>query len=81
MSFFKVTHQDKNSQARTGIIKTNHGNITTPTFMPVGTQANVKTLDQQDLAARVPHKIIFDLGIVFSMVELLLELRINTYKF
>ncbi|MBP6859687.1 MAG: tRNA guanosine(34) transglycosylase Tgt [Candidatus Magasanikbacteria bacterium] len=49
MSFFELTHQDKNSRARTGIIHTDHGDITTPIFMPVGTQATVKTLDQTDV--------------------------------
>ena len=49
MSFFEVLHQDKNSRARTGIIHTGHGDIQTPMFMPVGTQATVKTLDQTDL--------------------------------
>jgi len=47
--FFELTHQDKNSRARTGIIHTAHGDIATPVFMPVGTQASVKTLDQSDL--------------------------------
>jgi hypothetical protein len=47
--FFKIIHKDKKSSARTGIIKTDHGEIHTPIFMPVGTQATVKTLDQKDL--------------------------------
>ena len=47
--FFQTIHTDKNSHARTGIIHTAHGDIETPCFMPVGTQASVKTLDQQDL--------------------------------
>lgn len=49
MPFFKQLHKDKNTHARTGVIKTAHGKIQTPVFMPVGTQATVKTLDQQDL--------------------------------
>jgi len=49
MKFFEVTHKDKNSGARTGIIHTDHGDIETPQFMPVGTQATVKTLDSLDL--------------------------------
>jgi len=49
MTFFKTTHKDKNTKARTGIIKTDHGVIKTPTFMPVGTQGTVKTIDQTDL--------------------------------
>ena len=35
--------------ARAGIIKTPHGEIHTPVFMPVGTQATVKTLTPEDL--------------------------------
>ncbi len=49
MTFFEITHKDKNSGARTGIIHTDHGDIETPQFMPVGTQATVKTLDSLDL--------------------------------
>jgi len=51
MPFFKLTHQDKHTRARVGIIRTDHGDIETPAFMPVGTQASVKTLDQKDLEA------------------------------
>ncbi|MBQ7880832.1 MAG: tRNA-guanine transglycosylase, partial [Clostridia bacterium] len=46
---FTVTHIDKNSGARTGILHTPHGDILTPIFMPVGTQATVKSLTSQDL--------------------------------
>lgn len=46
---FTVTHIDKNSGARTGILHTPHGDIQTPIFMPVGTQATVKSLTSQDL--------------------------------
>jgi queuine tRNA-ribosyltransferase len=49
MSFFEITHKDKNSRARTGVIHTDHGDIETPIFMPVGTQATVKSLDSADL--------------------------------
>ncbi|MDE0856262.1 MAG: tRNA guanosine(34) transglycosylase Tgt, partial [Nevskia sp.] len=35
--------------ARAGVLHTPHGKIETPIFMPVGTQATVKTLDQHDL--------------------------------
>ncbi len=49
MSFFEITHKDKKNRARTGIIHTAHGDIETPMFMPVGTQATVKSLDTNDL--------------------------------
>ncbi len=46
---FKILHQDKNSSARLGILKTRHGEIPTPCFMPVGTQGTVKMLSSRDL--------------------------------
>jgi len=46
---FKLIKRDKNSKARCGLITTPHGEIETPVFMPVGTQATVKTLSNQDL--------------------------------
>jgi len=46
---FKITHKDKSSKARSGILKTPHGEIHTPVFMPVGTKATVKTLSPKDL--------------------------------
>ncbi len=49
MSFFELIHEDKKTGARAGIMHTEHGDIPTPVFMPVGTQATVKTLDQTDL--------------------------------
>ena len=39
---FKITSQ--NNRARTGTFSTPHGNLVTPVFAPVGTQATVKTL-------------------------------------
>ena len=50
MTFFDLTHKDKKTHARAGVMHTDHGDIETPVFMPVGTQASVKTLDQTDLA-------------------------------
>ena len=43
MSKFKITHQSKNSGARTGVLKTDHGKIETPFFMPIATYGAVKT--------------------------------------
>ena len=47
--WFETTHIDKNSGARTGVFHTPHGDITTPIYMPVGTQATVKSLTPEDL--------------------------------
>ncbi len=46
---FELLAEDKNSQARAGVIHTPHGDIPTPVFAPVGTQATVKTLTPTDL--------------------------------
>lgn len=47
MKFFELEHKD--GRARAGVIHTDHGDIKTPVFMPVGTQATVKALDPVDL--------------------------------
>ena len=44
---FQIT--SKNNRARTGIFSTPHGDLTTPVFAPVGTQATVKTLTPEHL--------------------------------
>ena len=46
---FEVLTKDKNSRARTGVIKTSRGIIHTPVFMPVGTLATVKSLIPEEL--------------------------------
>lgn len=40
--FFSISKSDKDTQARSGLIQTGHGEIKTPVFMPVGTLGNVK---------------------------------------
>jgi len=47
--FFSVVKYDRSCQARAGVLRTAHGTIQTPIFMPVGTQASVKTLSPADL--------------------------------
>ncbi|MBQ1530836.1 MAG: tRNA guanosine(34) transglycosylase Tgt [Solobacterium sp.] len=48
---FEITHVCKQSGARTGILHTPHGDVETPMFMPVGTQATVKFLSPEELYA------------------------------
>jgi queuine tRNA-ribosyltransferase len=55
---FTIYHKDKNSKARVGKIITPHGEIDTPQFVPVGTQATVKTLSPEELK-EVNAQIIF----------------------
>jgi len=51
VSNFKVFHQDAFCSARLGSLKTTHGEIETPIFMPVGTNATVKAMTPEDLLA------------------------------
>lgn len=46
---FNITDKSENTRARRGRISTPHGDIETPVFMPVGTLANVKTLERHEL--------------------------------
>ena len=46
---FTLQNSDSNTSARTGILKTDHGEIETPIFMPVGTVGAVKTMAPQEL--------------------------------
>ena len=46
---YELLHVDKNSGARRGIVHTPHGDIQTPVFMPVGTQATVKAMTPEEL--------------------------------
>ncbi|MDR1229796.1 MAG: tRNA-guanine transglycosylase, partial [Spirochaetaceae bacterium] len=53
---FAITHKDKSSKARTGVMTLPHGSVTTPVFMPVGTNGTVKALTKDDL-----HEIGFEI--------------------
>ena len=55
---FNLEFKDSNTKARAGIIKTDHGVIETPIFMPVGTAATVKGVHQRDLENEIDPDII-----------------------
>ncbi|MBR0073875.1 MAG: tRNA guanosine(34) transglycosylase Tgt [Bacteroidales bacterium] len=55
---FKLEATDKQSKARAGIITTDHGDIPTPIFMPVGTVGSVKAVHIQELIDQVSARII-----------------------
>ena len=46
---FEVQHKDPDTNARVGLLRTPHGEIETPIFMPVGTVGTVKGMTPQDL--------------------------------
>ena len=55
---YELLHVDKNSGAKRGVIHTPHGDIQTPVFMPVGTQATVKAMTPEELKEIVQAQII-----------------------
>lgn len=55
---FELQHTDAQSNARAGLITTDHGQIETPIFMPVGTVGTVKGVMQRDLKDEVKAQII-----------------------
>ena len=55
---FELTHTDAYSSARAGKITTDHGDILTPIFMPVGTVGSVKAVHFEELRQQVKAQII-----------------------
>ena len=55
---FEVQHTDNASDARAGLITTDHGTIKTPIFMPVGTAGTVKGVHFSELHEQVKAQII-----------------------
>ncbi len=55
---FSIHCQDDHSSARTGVVKTDHGLIETPIFMPVGTAGTVKGVQKRDLKEQIGAQII-----------------------
>lgn len=55
---FELEHTDASSNARVGRITTDHGQIETPIFMPVGTVGSVKAVHFSELRTQVQAQII-----------------------
>lgn len=55
---FTLQHTDLKSQARAGLLQTDHGTIETPIFMPVGTVGSVKAVHQRELNDDIKAQII-----------------------
>lgn len=55
---FNIQHKDSKSNARAGVIKTDHGDIETPIFMPVGTAGTVKAVHFSELENEIQAQII-----------------------
>src|SRR5688572_18000528 len=48
---FEIVKSGKGTRSRLGVIRTPHGTIQTPAFVPVGTQATVKSLTPEELTS------------------------------
>ena len=55
---FKLYSKDEFSKARAGTLQTDHGEILTPIFMPVGTAGTVKAVSQEELSKNIKAEII-----------------------
>ncbi len=55
---YELLHRCKQTGARRGVVHTPHGDIQTPVFMPVGTQATVKSMTPEELKEEVGAQII-----------------------
>ena len=55
---YELLHECKQTGARRGVVHTQHGDIQTPVFMPVGTQATVKAMTPEELKEEVGAEII-----------------------
>ncbi|MDI6757275.1 MAG: tRNA guanosine(34) transglycosylase Tgt [Endomicrobiia bacterium] len=51
MNIFEVVKSDDKTKSRLGLLRTPHGEIRTPVFMPVGTHGTIKTLSVEDVIA------------------------------
>jgi len=51
MSALQILHRDPGSQARAGILRTAHGDVRTPAFVPLATKATVKGLEPREVSA------------------------------
>jgi queuine tRNA-ribosyltransferase len=55
---FTLSHTDYQTKARAGVVHTDHGDIQTPIFMPVGTAGSVKAVHQRELEDDIKAEII-----------------------
>ena len=49
MAYFDIQKKDANTKARLGVIHTEHGDITTPQFLPIGTKGTIKTVTSEEI--------------------------------
>jgi len=65
MKTFEITHKDKKTNARAGILHTKKGKIETPFFMPVATKTAVKHISPEDLHEMKANAVISNALVLF----------------
>ena len=73
---FQLQNTATGTGARAGVMQTDHGDILTPIFMPVGTVGTVKAVTQQQLSLEVQAQII----LIFNHQDLSFKLNFFLYK-
>ena len=76
---YELLHEDKQTGARRGIVHTPHGDIQTPVFMPVGTQATVKSMTPEELKEIGAQIILSNSRVYFVIVLVTIILMIVIY--
>ena len=71
---YTLLHKDKDTKARYGTLETNYGKFETPMFMPVGTQATVKTLDPEEIK-EIGAGVILSILIIYGLDQEKILLR------
>jgi len=71
---FALSHVDDRTRARAGVMGTPHGTVETPLFMPVGTQAALKTL-HPDLVAQAGARIVLDAATLYGQADVVLKVQ------
>lgn len=62
---YELVAEDRKTGARAGLLHTPHGVFKTPMFMPVGTQATVKTVTPEELEEMGASKLFFPIHTIF----------------
>lgn len=66
---FELQYTDSKTNARAGLITTDHGQIETPIFMPVGTVGTVKGVHLPELKEDIKAQIYWVIPIIFICVR------------
>ena len=73
---FDIHHKSSDGKARTGVLHLAHGDVQTPVFMPVGTNATVKAMPKDFLEEIDFEIILVQIQCYFLVIEIQLKLTL-----